>query len=142
MFRSHVGIRSSIKPKGARSISNTKGFWQDIENHRLFLEKTAIKLNIKKVEEWSGITNATILKYGGGGLLGYYSGSLTRGKSLYECDILCKLKRFWHDRDFYWRSYVRLYWRFYRNTVATDEHRLLQCCDRISNTILLLHYFI
>jgi hypothetical protein len=36
-----------------------------------------------------------------------------------------------------WRQdfYCRLYWRFYRNPVAADDHRLLQGCDRISNTI-------
>jgi hypothetical protein len=30
---------------------------------------------------------------------------------------------------------TRLYWRFYRNTVAGSFKSLLQCCDRISNTI-------
>jgi serine/threonine protein kinase len=32
----------------------------------------------------------------------------------------------------------RLYWRFYRNIVASDLDHWLQCCDRISNTISLL----
>jgi hypothetical protein len=32
-------------------------------------------------------------------------------------------------------EYSRLYWRFYRNTVAGSWKSLLPCCDRISNTI-------
>jgi hypothetical protein len=33
---------------------------------------------------------------------------------------------------------TRLYWRFYRNTVEGSFKSLLQCCDRISNTIFFL----
>jgi hypothetical protein len=40
-----------------------------------------------------------------------------------------------HQRSPQTHRWSRLYWRFYRNIVATDDHRLLQCCDRISNTI-------
>jgi hypothetical protein len=36
-------------------------------------------------------------------------------------------------QDFVWIT--RLYWRFYCNSVATDYSRLLQGCNRISNTI-------
>jgi hypothetical protein len=37
----------------------------------------------------------------------------------------------------YWIN-ERLYWRFYRNTVAGSWKSLLQYCDRISNTIFML----
>jgi hypothetical protein len=33
------------------------------------------------------------------------------------------------------RTSTRLYWRFYRNIVASVRDHWLQCCDRISNTI-------
>jgi hypothetical protein len=57
-------------------------------------------------------------------------------KSLYHIDTSAKDVS---ELDYFDRNFlslpVRLYWRFYHNTVAADDHRLLQYCDRISNTI-------
>jgi hypothetical protein len=36
---------------------------------------------------------------------------------------------------------TRLYWRFYRNMVASDLDHWLPCCDRTSNTISMYSTF-
>jgi hypothetical protein len=57
----------------------SKGYWDNMEHQRAFLDNAAISLNIKKPEDWNSITQADIRKLGGGTLLQQYSGSLTRG---------------------------------------------------------------
>ncbi len=56
-----------------------KGYWDNINNQRAFLDKLAKKLNITDQRGWYNIKLSQIMEYNGGGLvIGKYDGSLVK----------------------------------------------------------------
>jgi hypothetical protein len=67
----------------------------------MFFDQLAIKLNIQKPEDWLEVHSKTVLKERGSVFLHkLHNGSLIKGK---------------YDPHWIWG----LYWRFYRNSVAS-----------------------
>jgi very-short-patch-repair endonuclease/ABC-type Zn uptake system ZnuABC Zn-binding protein ZnuA len=57
-------------------ISKSNGFWQDINNHKIYAEWLGNELGFTEPEHWYKITTNSIRNNHGGGLLGgYYNGS-------------------------------------------------------------------
>jgi hypothetical protein len=55
------------------------GFWKSLNNQRYFFNKLATKLNIKKPEDWYGVTGRTVIREGGSFINQYYNGSILQG---------------------------------------------------------------
>jgi hypothetical protein len=57
-----------------------KGYWKDKRNQQQFLDQLAVKLNIRKPEDWYRVTSKRALEEEGGHFIrDYYSGSLVKG---------------------------------------------------------------
>jgi hypothetical protein len=63
------------KTKDHKSI----GYWKDIKNQRSFFDVLAVKLNVKKPEDWYSVRLDTVLMNGGSFIISYYNGSVRRG---------------------------------------------------------------
>lgn len=50
-----------------------RGFWNDTKNHRLYLDHFAEQNNINSPEDWANVSQKSIKKQGGSGLLRYYN---------------------------------------------------------------------
>jgi hypothetical protein len=59
------------------------GYWKDKENQKAFFDQLAIKLNIKRPEDWHKVTGRLILNEGGSFLSKYYHYSPLRGNILH-----------------------------------------------------------
>jgi hypothetical protein len=55
------------------------GYWEDIQNQKIFFDQLAIKWNIQKLEDWNKITRVMLLKEGGNFINRYYNGSAQLG---------------------------------------------------------------
>jgi hypothetical protein len=62
------------------SACKPSGYWRDKDNQRSFLTQLALKLKIKKPEDWYTIPVKTVVDEGGWFIQKYYSGSLILGK--------------------------------------------------------------
>jgi hypothetical protein len=56
-----------------------KGHWSDKHHQKEFFDKLAIKLNIKKLDDWNNVTKSMVVKEGGHFINSYYNSSLTKG---------------------------------------------------------------
>jgi hypothetical protein len=55
------------------------GYWNDKVIQRLFFDKLAIKLNVRKPEDWYSVGVKTVLENGGHFVNKIYNGSLIQG---------------------------------------------------------------
>lgn len=53
-----------------------RSYWNSIKNRRNFLDELAIKLDIKKSNDWGKISHRHFNEFGGRSLLSYFNGSL------------------------------------------------------------------
>jgi hypothetical protein len=53
-----------------------QGYWTDIQTQKWFLEKIAVRLKVKTLDDWYGVTSIAIANEGGRGLLRIYGGSI------------------------------------------------------------------
>lgn len=53
-----------------------RGHWSLRENRRKFLERVAEELDVRRPEDWSRVTSASVRALGGSSLLDFYGGSL------------------------------------------------------------------
>ena len=51
------------------------GYWDDIENHKIYMDWLGTQLEYKILEDWYNITTQRIINNDGGGLLQYYNNS-------------------------------------------------------------------
>ncbi len=58
------------------------GLWEDMDYQREFLSCIAKEFDIINPQDWQKISVRTIKRSGGSGLLNYYDGSLTQGRSI------------------------------------------------------------
>jgi hypothetical protein len=56
------------------------GYWNSVQNQRRFFEEAAVKLNIKKPDDWYDVSVDTVRKLGGTFINFHYNGSIVRGK--------------------------------------------------------------
>jgi hypothetical protein len=56
-----------------------RGHWKSITNQRAFMDQLAIKLDIKKPEDWYKVTTRMVVNEGGGFVISYYNGSVKQG---------------------------------------------------------------
>jgi hypothetical protein len=59
---------------------NPNGYWTSLATQRQFFDQLALKLGIKKQEDWYKITREQVEANGGRGLLNRYGFALDRGK--------------------------------------------------------------
>jgi hypothetical protein len=59
---------------------NPNGHWNRIQNQRQFFDNLAIKMNIKRPEDWYRVTRQTVLDEGGNFIVRHYRGSHLRGE--------------------------------------------------------------
>jgi hypothetical protein len=52
------------------------GHWKDVANQRKFIDKLALKLNIKTPDDWYSITNKTLFANGASGVLRRHKDSI------------------------------------------------------------------
>jgi hypothetical protein len=83
---------TKIKPElVSQEPKQRTAHWRDKEQQRKFFDELAVKLNIKKPEDWYAVSNATVTENGGWFLNYYYNGSLLRGlSSNHHCLIYFK----------------------------------------------------
>ena len=63
-----------IQTRFLSSISNKpKGYWENNENIKIFLDKLSVHLNLTTMEDWNSLTQKHIYLHGGGSLLKNYS---------------------------------------------------------------------
>jgi len=73
-----IAAREKISESNNEILSKfSPGFWLNKENHKNFLEELAVKLNIKKPEDWGSISKQSLHERGGSTLLRHY-GSLRK----------------------------------------------------------------
>jgi hypothetical protein len=60
-----------------------KGYWNDKSNQRKFFDQLALKLNVKKPEDWFSVRLQTVLDNGGSFVKTYYNQSLVHGLNIY-----------------------------------------------------------
>jgi hypothetical protein len=65
-----------------RKPPKPRGHWKDIRNQRAIFDQLAVKLNIKKPEDWYKINVKTIMDLGGGFVSWCYNGSTTKGTEM------------------------------------------------------------
>jgi hypothetical protein len=56
-------------------------YWKDEQNQKAFFDQLAIRLNIKKPEDWSKVTCRMVLKEGGSFITNYYNSSVQQGNN-------------------------------------------------------------
>jgi hypothetical protein len=60
-----------------------QGYWKDPKHQRLFFDQLAVKLNLKKPEEWLTLNIQTVMRHSGSWFIKtVYKGSLLQGNSL------------------------------------------------------------
>jgi hypothetical protein len=57
----------------------SRGYWINPDHQREFFDQLAVKLNIKKVEDWYTVSSGLVKKYGGHSLMAHYGGSISKG---------------------------------------------------------------
>jgi hypothetical protein len=110
----------------------THGYWKDLSNQRQFFDQVATELSLKSLEDWYKVKQEDVIKRGGSTLLShYYGGSLKRA-----CILTCSISTY-DILDFAIEKLIEIYaivleilLQHYSSLI-----RLLQCCNRISNTI-------
>ena len=86
-----------------------KNYWHSIQNQKKFLDDFAIKMNLKKPEDWKTISHQKIIDHGGRGLLKYYP-------SLLEC-----LSTVYPDKEFTIKNLSRYPVNWWKNK---DNHKV------------------
>jgi len=80
-----------------------QGHWNDLANHRIFMDDIAKKCNVNNREDWYNMTTKKIQHYGGSGLLTKYNGSLFKLLQNVYSDHNWDVRKFklpqkyWHD---------------------------------------------
>jgi hypothetical protein len=64
------------------------GYWQNIQNQRAFMDRLAVKYDVKKPEDWKRVFAKTVLKEGGTFVKDQYNGSLTKGNYCHFYNVL------------------------------------------------------
>lgn len=67
-----------IRVNWTRDLVKKTGYWDDISNTKMTLEKIAKELNVNSVEDWLKVSQMSVHKHGGSAMLST-SGSLTKG---------------------------------------------------------------
>jgi hypothetical protein len=77
--------------EASRFAKRANNYWKDKANQKAFLDELAVKLNVKKPEDWYSVVTSQIEKNGGVSLLRYYRGSFRRGNGVVSYRILISL---------------------------------------------------
>jgi hypothetical protein len=72
IYPEHATVWKDIKPKNKK--------WADVKNQRALLDQLAVKWNIKKPEDWLGVTRKMVSEEHAHFIQSYYNGSLLQGK--------------------------------------------------------------
>jgi hypothetical protein len=80
------------------------GYWNDIENQRYLIKHIEKQLNIKQHEDWYGVTTKSLIRYGAGGLLAMYKGSIVKLLKAIYPEVEWKIWKFRRVRNGYWND--------------------------------------
>lgn len=90
ILHSNIGVNEIVEKNWDKQmwIDRRKGYWKLKQNQRNFLEKVALKFNVKNEQDWHRIGTRDIIAEGGAALLARYGNSLMRSlKSVFPGSI-------------------------------------------------------
>jgi hypothetical protein len=68
-------------------VVTTPSYWKKSQNQRVWFDQMAIKLDIKKPEEWRSVRVNKLLEMGGLFIQDIHNGSLLEGKENDTCEL-------------------------------------------------------